>query len=82
MCSAPRTARSSTSRIAASTGPTPAGPDQYDDGLQTSHAGHYYRTSPVFRTDAPAHRWLAGTVFVGLARPEHDVVVIRMYSVD
>ncbi|MGW0535119.1 DUF3237 domain-containing protein [Streptomyces sp. NPDC003032] len=56
-------------------------PDQYDGGLQVSEAGHYYRTSPVFRTDAPAHRWLAETVFVGLARPEgDDVVAIRMYA--
>ncbi|MGW8355432.1 DUF3237 family protein [Streptomyces wedmorensis] len=39
-----------------------------------------YRTSPVFRTDAPAHRRLAETVFVGHTRPEgEDVVVIRMY---
>jgi uncharacterized protein DUF3237 len=27
----------------------------------------YFRTSPVFRTDAPQHGWLAETVFVGLA---------------
>lgn len=59
-------------------------PDQHDDGLQVTHAGLYYRTSPVFRTDAPAHRWLAETVFVGLARTEgenEDVVAIRMYEV-
>ncbi|MGW0561505.1 DUF3237 domain-containing protein [Streptomyces sp. NPDC003016] len=57
-------------------------PDQYDGDLQVSETGHYYRTSPVFRTDAPAHRWLAETVFVGLARPEgEDVVAIRMYAV-
>ncbi|MEU3463998.1 DUF3237 domain-containing protein [Streptomyces sp. NPDC006733] len=56
-------------------------PDQYDGDLQVSEAGHYYRTSPVFRTDAPAHRWLTGTVFVGLARPDgDDEVVIRMYA--
>jgi hypothetical protein len=56
-------------------------PDQYDDGLQVSHAGAYYRTSPAFRTDAPAHLWLARTVFVGLARQaREDVVAIRVYE--
>ncbi|NRQ37386.1 DUF3237 domain-containing protein [Nonomuraea sp. NN258] len=55
-------------------------PDQHDAGLRVSAAGVYYRTSPVFRTDAPAHRWLAETVFVGLARGEEDVVAIRMYA--
>lgn len=62
--------------------PKPEAPDQYDGALQVSETGHYYRTSPVFRTDAAAHRWLAETVFVGLARPEgDDVVAIRMYAV-
>ena len=41
----------------------------------------YFRTSPVFRTDAPAHRWLAETVFVGLARDEGQRVCIRFYAV-
>jgi hypothetical protein len=41
----------------------------------------YYRTSPVFRTDAPAHRWLAETVFVGLARGEDGRVCIRFFEV-
>ncbi|GAA4832973.1 DUF3237 domain-containing protein [Kitasatospora terrestris] len=63
--------------------PKAASPDQFDGELQVSEAGHYYRTSPVFRTDAPAHRWLAETVFVGLARPDGDrAVVIRMYALD
>jgi Protein of unknown function (DUF3237) len=41
----------------------------------------YFRTSPVFRTDAPAHRWLAETVFIGLARDEGQQVCIRFYAV-
>jgi len=41
----------------------------------------YFRTSPVFRTDAPAHRWLAETVFVGQARDEAGQVCIRFYEV-
>ena len=61
--------------------------DQFDGDLRVAGAGVYFRTSPVFRTDAPAHRWLAGTVFVGLARAEGDPaeggdIVIRCYSVD
>jgi hypothetical protein len=40
----------------------------------------YYRTSPVFRTDAPAHRRLAETVFVGLAREDQGQVCIRFYA--
>ena len=42
---------------------------------------YYYRTSPVFRTDAPAHRWLAESVFVGLARGEGGQVCIRFFEV-
>ncbi|MGW7051650.1 DUF3237 domain-containing protein [Streptomyces sp. NPDC054887] len=56
--------------------------DQYDGALKVAEAGYYFRTSPVFRTDAPAHRWLAETVFVGLAREEDGDIVIRLYSVD
>lgn len=43
----------------------------------------YFRTSPVFRTDAPAHRWLAETVFVGLASDDHESgqIVIRFFAV-
>ncbi|MFG2949604.1 DUF3237 family protein [Streptomyces adustus] len=61
--------------------PQAEAPDQFDGDLQVSEAGHYCRTSPVFRTDAPAHRRLAETVFVGLARPDGDnAVVIRVYA--
>ncbi|GAB2505066.1 DUF3237 domain-containing protein [Nocardiopsis aegyptia] len=57
-------------------------PDQFDGELKVAESGVYFRTSPVFRTDAPAHRWLAETVFVGLARAEEDHIVIRFHSVD
>jgi hypothetical protein len=61
--------------------PEAGAPDQFDGDLKITEAGHYYRTSPVFRTDAPAHRRLAETVFVGLARPDGDgAVIIRMYA--
>ncbi|ROO86129.1 uncharacterized protein DUF3237 [Actinocorallia herbida] len=59
----------------------PDAPVQHDGALRISEPGVYYRTSPVFRTDAPAHLWLTRTVFVGLARDagEHSVA-IRMYA--
>jgi hypothetical protein len=50
-------------------------------GEHVDQAELYFRTSPVFRTDAPAHRWLAETVFVGLARDEGQQVCIRFYAV-
>jgi hypothetical protein len=52
-----------------------------DRGEHIAAEDLYYRTSPVFRTDAPAHRWLAETVFVGLAREEDGQVCIRFYEV-
>ncbi|MFB7588019.1 DUF3237 domain-containing protein [Streptomyces sp. NPDC056169] len=59
----------------------PTAPAQYDGALQVSEAGVYYRTSPVFRTAAPAHLWLARTLFIGLARGDDSEVAIRFYSV-
>lgn len=41
--------------------------------------GVYFRTAPVFQTDAPQHRWLAGHQFVGLARDENGQVCIRVF---
>ncbi|MEU9431023.1 DUF3237 domain-containing protein [Streptomyces sp. NPDC048252] len=57
-------------------------PDLYDGTLRLAESGTYFRTAPVFRTDAPQHRWLARTVFVGLAREEDGHIVIRCYTVD
>lgn len=39
----------------------------------------YYRTAPVFQTDAPAHAWLAEHQFIGMARPEPGHVCIRVF---
>ncbi|MCF2528970.1 DUF3237 domain-containing protein [Yinghuangia soli] len=59
----------------------PASPARHDGDLEVAEPGIYYRTSPVFRTDAPAHLWLARTVFVGYARGDDSEVVIRFYAV-
>jgi Protein of unknown function (DUF3237) len=48
---------------------------------ETPH-GLYYRTSPAFRTDAPDHRWLADTVFVGVAREDNGHVCVRFLALD
>lgn len=41
----------------------------------------YYRTQPVFRTEAPQHRWMCSTVFVGMARGNDTEVAIRFFEV-
>lgn len=41
----------------------------------------YFRTAPVFQTDAPAHRWLAANQFIGLARDEDRQICIRIFKV-
>lgn len=40
----------------------------------------YYRSAPVFQTDAPAHRWLTERQFIGMARPEPGLVCIRVFE--
>jgi hypothetical protein len=52
-----------------------------DAGEAVDEREYYYRTSPVFTTDAPAHAWLTHTVFVGMAREERGVVAIRFFAV-
>jgi hypothetical protein len=39
---------------------------------------YYFRTQPVFRTDAPQHIWLTHTVFVGVAYDDADMHQIRI----
>lgn len=43
--------------------------------------GMYFRTAPVFQTDAPAHRWLAEHQFIGLARDEDGQVCVRVFVI-
>lgn len=50
-------------------------------GEAVSERELYYRTAPVFQTDAPQHRWLAEHQFIGLARPEPGHVCIRVFVV-
>lgn len=39
---------------------------------------YYFRTQPVFRTDAPQHAWLTHTVFVGMAYDDAETHQIRI----
>ena len=60
---------------------TPGAMARMEAGEELDPSEVYFRTSPVFRTDAPQHRWLAETVFVGLARDEAGQICIRFYEV-
>lgn len=60
---------------------SPAAMARAEAGEDLDPSEVYFRTSPVFRTDAPQHRWLAETVFVGVARDEGEQVCIRFYEV-
>jgi hypothetical protein len=56
--------------------------EQIERGEEIDPADVYFRTQPVFRTDAPAHEWLTRHVFVGLARDEGDQICIRFFTVE
>ncbi|WP_053352015.1 DUF3237 domain-containing protein [Leucobacter musarum] len=49
------------------------------EDLPETTDGLYFRTAPVFQTDAPAHRWLAEHQFVGLARDDRGQVCVRVF---
>jgi uncharacterized protein DUF3237 len=49
-----------------------------DAGEPVDPARYYFRTQPVFRTDAETHVWLTHTVFVGLAYDEVTAGRIRI----
>jgi hypothetical protein len=59
---------------------TPEQMERIVAGEDLPESEYYYRTSPMFRTDAPQHRWLTHTVFVGMARSERGQVCIRFFE--
>lgn len=54
--------------------------DRMVAGEDLPESEYYYRTSPMFRTDAQQHRWLTHTVFVGMARSDRGQVCIRFFE--
>jgi hypothetical protein len=60
---------------------TPEALARAEAGEELAESEVYFRTAPVFRTDVPAHRWLAETVLVGYARDEDGQICIRFYEV-
>ncbi|QZY51698.1 DUF3237 domain-containing protein [Leucobacter tenebrionis] len=56
------------------------------EAVPEDEPGLYFRTAPVFQTDAPAHRWLAEHQFIGLARDGESEtgeaqVCVRVFAV-
>jgi hypothetical protein len=49
-----------------------------DAGEAVDPGEYYFRTQPVFRTDAPNHAWLTHTVFVGVAYDDNLSHQIRV----
>ena len=49
-------------------------------GEDVPETEYYYRTFPMFQTDAGPHAWLTSTVFVGMARGERNLVCIRFFE--
>lgn len=50
-------------------------------GENVPESEYYFRTAPVFQTDARVHRWLAEHQFLGLARDEDGQVCVRVWVV-
>jgi hypothetical protein len=53
---------------------------ELDNGVDVPEDEYYYRTSPIFTTGAARLRWLAETVFVGMARTEDGAICIRFFA--
>jgi hypothetical protein len=58
---------------------TPELEERVAAGDYPSESGYYFRTAPVFQTDAPQHRWLAENQFLGMARDEDGQIRIRIF---
>lgn len=58
---------------------TPEVMERVEAGENVPEEEYYFRTAPVFQTDAPQHRWLAENQFIGLARDEDGQVCIRVF---
>lgn len=52
-----------------------------ESGENVPEEEYYFRTAPVFQTDAAPHRWLAEHQFIGLARDEDGQVCVRVFVV-
>ncbi len=59
-------------------GPRLTGEVRVAAGESLSESEYYFRTAPVFQTDAPQHRWLAENRFVGMAREEEGQICVRV----
>lgn len=53
--------------------------ERAERGGSVSETEAYFRTSPVFQTDSPAHRWLTEHQFIGMARDEDRQIRIRFF---
>lgn len=51
------------------------------ENVPADDPGLYFRTAPVFQTDALPYRWLTENQFIGVARDEDGEVCIRVYLV-
>ena len=49
------------------------------EDISEDEEGLYFRTAPVFQTDAAPHRWLAENQFIGMARDDDGHVAIRVF---
>lgn len=59
--------------------PAQLGRMEAGEDIPEDEAGLYFRTAPVFQTDALQHRWLAENQFIGMARDDDGHVAVRVF---